>query len=104
MTHEEFVAAYRAGTLKVHVDPKAAAKLVSSQMMLPLVLLPFFGVAVALALLGYFIAGAVGFVLALGFRFFVRHTSPGFILKRAVEDRQFFEHVVAAGVLAIQQP
>jgi hypothetical protein len=36
MTHEEFVAAYREGTLKVHVDPKAAARLVSRQMVLPL--------------------------------------------------------------------
>ncbi|HEY2335848.1 MAG TPA: hypothetical protein VGI18_00575 [Burkholderiales bacterium] len=102
MTHQEFVTGYREGTLKVHVDPKAAAQLVSRQMMLPLVMLPFFGIAVALALVGYFIAGAVVFVLALGFRYFVRRTSTGFILRRALGDPRFYQEVVAASILAVQ--
>jgi hypothetical protein len=99
MTHQEFVAGYREGTLKVHVDPKAAARLVSRQMVLPLVMLPFFGIAVALALSGYFIAGAIVFVLAVGFRYFVRSTSRGFLLTRALQDSQFYEEAVAAGTL-----
>jgi len=101
MTHAEFVAAYREGTLKIHVDPKAAAQLVSRQMMLPLVMLPFFGIAVALALVGYFIAGAVVFVLAFGFRYFVRRTSAGFILKRSIEDPHFYHQAIEAGILKI---
>jgi hypothetical protein len=99
MTHQEFVTGYREGTLKVHVDPKAAAQLVSRQMMLPLVMLPLFGIAVALALVGYFIAGAIVFVLALGFRYFVRSTSRGFLLTRALQDSKFYEDAIAAGIM-----
>ena len=101
MTHSEFVAAYQSGRLAVQVDPKAAARLVSGQMMLPLFLLPLFGGAVAVALLGYFFAGAALFLAALAFRFFVRRTAPGFILKRSLEDQAFYEHAVSTGVLGI---
>jgi hypothetical protein len=101
MTHQEFVAAYQSGRLSVQVDPKAAARLVSGQMMLPLVLLPIFGIAVGMALVGYFFAGATLFVAAFAFRFFVRRSAPGFVLKRSLEDSGFYEHVVRAGVLQI---
>jgi hypothetical protein len=103
MTHAEFVAAYQSGKLSVQVDPKAAARLVSGQMMLPLVLLPLFGIAVGLALVGYFFAGAVLFVAAFAFRFFVRRSAPGFILKRSLEDPRFYEHALAAGILTEKQ-
>lgn len=99
MTHEEFVAAHRAGKLAVQVDPKAAAQLVSRQMMLPLFLLPVFGIAVALALAGYFITGALLFVAALAFRFLVRRSSPGFVLKRALENQDFYFRAVQEGLL-----
>lgn len=101
MTHAEFVAAYQAGKLTVHVDPKAAARLVSSRMMLPLVLLPFFGLAVGLALMGYLVWGVAVFLLAFGFRFFVRSSARGFILARAVEDPAFYQHALAAGILRL---
>jgi hypothetical protein len=101
MTHREFVAAYQAGRLTVHVDPKAAAKLVSSRMMLPLILLPVFGIAVATALAGYFITGALLFVAALAFRHAVRRSSRGFVLTRALEDPAFYEQVAATGILIL---
>jgi hypothetical protein len=100
MTHEEFVAAYREGKLAVQVDPKAAARLVSNQMMLPFILLPFFGVAVALALVGYLVAAATLFVATLGFRYFVRSTSSGFVLRRALGDAAFYEQAVSARILS----
>jgi hypothetical protein len=101
MTHSEFVAAYRSGRLSVQIDPKAAAKLVSGQMMLPLFLLPLFGSAVAIALLGHFFIGAALFVTAFAFRFFVRRTAPGFVLKRSLEDPRFYEQAVTTGILAV---
>jgi hypothetical protein len=101
MTHEEFVAAHRAGKLAAQIDPKAAAQLVSRQMMLPLFLLPVFGIAVALALAGYFIAGALLFVAALVFRYAVRRSSRGFILTRSLADPRFYEQAVAAGILVV---
>jgi hypothetical protein len=99
MTHQEFVAAYQGGKLTVHIDRKAAARFVSGRMMLPLFLLPVFGVAVAIALAGYFIAGALVFAAALAFRFAVRRTSSGFVLKRALEDPGFYEYALRAGLL-----
>jgi len=99
MTHSEFVAAYQSGRLAVQIDPKAAARVVSAQMMLPLVLLPIFGIAVGIALVGYFFAGAALFLAAFAFRFFVRRSAPGFVLKRSLEDPRFYEHAVAAELL-----
>jgi hypothetical protein len=99
VTHEEFVAAYRAGKLAVHVDPKAAARLVTREMLLPLILLPVLGVAVALALAGHFIAGALLFAAALAFRFLIRKSSPGFLLKRALESEDFYFQAVKEGLL-----
>jgi hypothetical protein len=99
VTHDEFVAAYRAGTLSVHVEPKAAAQLVTRQMMLPLFLLPVLGVGVALALVGYLVTGAVIFLAALAFRYAVRRSSTGFVLTRSLEDPVFFDYATTAGIL-----
>ena len=99
MTHEEFVAAHREGRLTAHIDPKAAAKLVSSRMMLPLFLLPVFGFAVALALTGYLVTGILLFIAALAFRYFVRASARGFILTQSLRDPAFYEQAVRTGIL-----
>jgi hypothetical protein len=101
MTHAEFVSAYREGRLTAHVDAKAAAKLVSDRMMLPLILLPCFGLAVGLALIGQLLWGVAVFLLAFGFRFFVRSTARGFVLTRSLEDPNFYAHAIAAGILRV---
>ena len=102
MTHEEFVAGYHAGRIRVSIDRDAAARFVSGRAMLPLVLLPVLGLAVALALVGYVIAGIVVFVAALVVRFLVRRSSDGFLLWRALQDADFYRQVVAAEVLTVE--
>ena len=99
MTHAEFVSAYREGRLQVQVDRVAAARLVSARLMLPFVLLPVLGAAVAAALVGHFLIGALVFVAALGFRFAVRRSAPGFVLQRALHDERFYAEATAAGLL-----
>ncbi|MGQ0544363.1 MAG: hypothetical protein ACT4P3_03400 [Betaproteobacteria bacterium] len=101
MTHAEFVAAYASGTIRVQVDRQRAAKLVSARLMLPLVLLPFLGLAVALALTGYLFWGIGLFVLVIALRAVVRASSEGFVLSRALQDPAFYEQVRAAGVFSI---
>ena len=101
MTHEEFVAAYRQGRLRVQIDREAAARFVAGRAMLPLVLLPLLGLGVALALVGYTIAGVAIFVAALLLRFLVKRSSDGFLLWRALRDEQFYRQVLAAQVLKI---
>ena len=103
MTHEEFVTAYQAGRLRVRIDRAAAARFVSGRAMLPLVMLPILGLGVALALVGYLIAGISVFLLALVLRFVVKRSSDGFLLWRALRDPVFYQQVRAAGVLRLEE-
>src|SRR5688500_2050069 len=102
MSHEEFVAAYASGTVHVRVDRERAAKLVSSRLMLPFVLLPLFGLAVALALTDRLFAGITLFLLVLAFRYAVRASSQGFVLSRALRNPAFYQEALAAGILQVE--
>ena len=102
MTHQEFVAAYASGAIRVRVDRARAAQHVSRRLMLPLVLLPFFGIAVALALTGRFVLGVALFLLVVVFRWVVRSGSQGFVLWRAMQDAAFYEEARASGLLSIE--
>ena len=102
MTHPEFVAAYHAGSIRVTIDRDAAARFVAGRAMLPLVMLPLLGMGVALALVGYVVAGTAVFLAALLLRTVVRRSSNGFLLSRALRDPDFFRDVVAAQVLRIE--
>jgi hypothetical protein len=101
MSHAEFVAAYASGTLRVRVDRSRAAKLVSARLMLPFVLLPLLGLAVALALTGRLFAGIALFLLVLAFRYAVRASSQGFVLSRALQSPAFYQEALAAGILQV---
>ena len=103
MTHEEFVAGYQAGRVRVTVDREAAARFVAGRSLLPLVLLPILGLAVALAVIGYFVTGALIFVSALLLRFLIRRSSHGFLVWRALQDADFYRQAVAAQVLAVEE-
>ncbi|HZM35119.1 MAG TPA: hypothetical protein VFC18_11570 [Burkholderiales bacterium] len=102
MTHQEFVAAYARGEIRVRVDPERAARLLSGRMMLPLLLLPVFGLGVGLALTGHLALGLLVFLTALVFRYAVRASSPGFVLARALQDAAFYDQARSAGVLAVE--
>lgn len=103
MTHAEFVAAYQAGRAKVVIDRDAAKRFVAGRGLLPFLLLPVLGLAVAIALIGHFIIGAIVFILALGLRQLVRASAQGFVLQRALHDERFYREAVAARVLRIQE-
>jgi hypothetical protein len=103
MTHQEFVAAYQAGRIRLKVDGDAAVRFVSGRAMLPLVMLPVLGLGVALALVGYIVAGTTVFLAALLLRYLVRRSSHGFLLWRALHDPEFYRQVVAAQVLRIEE-
>jgi hypothetical protein len=103
VTHQEFVAAYQARRIRVSIDRDAAARFVAGRAMLPLVLLPVLGLAVALAMVGYVIAGAAVFIAALLIRYLIRRSSDGFLLWRALQDAEFYRQVVAAQVLRMEE-
>jgi hypothetical protein len=103
LTHEEFVAAYRAGRIRVQIDRDAAARFVAGRAMLPLVLLPILGLGVALALVGYVVTGVAIFLAAVLIRFLVRRSGNGFLLWRALQDADFYRQAVAAEVLRVEE-
>lgn len=99
MTHAEFVAAYRAGRIRLDIDPAAARRFVSARMMLSWILLPLLGIAVALALTGSFASGAATLAGALAFRWLVGASSAGYVAQRVLSDPAFFAAAQAADVL-----
>ena len=103
VTHQEFVAAYEAGRIRVSVNREAASRFIAGRAMLPLVLLPLLGLGVALALAGYIITGTLIFLAALLVRFLVRRSSGGFIIWRALQDAEFYRQACAAQVLAVEE-
>ena len=102
MTHEEFVAGYASGAIRVRVDRERAVKLMSARMLLPFFLLPFLGLAVGVALTGRIVLGIAIFVAVIAFRYVVRASSQGLVLSRALRDPAFYDEVRAAGVLAVE--
>ena len=101
MSHDEFVRRYAEGRVRVEVDRRAAARLMSERMLLPFVLLPLLGLGVALALTGYLISGCAVFLGALAFRFAVRASSSGFVLTHSLEDGDFYREVTTKGILLV---
>jgi hypothetical protein len=99
MDHGLFVSAWREGRIRVYVDRSAAAKFISARMLLPLFLLPLFGLAVALALLGYVLGGVLVFLGTLALRALVRRSGHGFVLTRCLQDAGFYEQAMAARLL-----
>ena len=102
MTHSEFVAAYTSGSLRVDVAKKEAATFLSQRMMLPWILLPLFGIAVACALNAAWLFSGLAFVAALALRMASRATAPGYVLHRSLSDARFYAEVKDLGLLRIE--
>ena len=101
MTHAEFVAAYRAGSIRVDIDRADAARYVSARLLLPFVMLPVLGLGTALALIGWLWTGlaiiAVGTIAPI----VIKRSAPHFVLTQALHDGDFYRDAVANGVLTV---
>jgi hypothetical protein len=101
MTHAEFTERYRAGSIRVDIDRKAAARFMSARLLLPLVMLPVLGLGTALALSGslwsgFGIIGAATLVPML-----IKRSAPHFVMTQALEDGKFYEDAVAAKLFEV---
>ena len=101
MTHAEFVAAYRAGTIRVDIDRTQAARYMSARLLLPLVKLPVLGLGVALALIGWIWVGLAIIGAATLAPMLIRRSAPHFILTHALGDARFYDDVAANAILQI---
>jgi hypothetical protein len=101
VTHAEFVEACRAGAIRVHIDRAAAARYLSARLLLPLVMLPILGVGVALALVGWIWTGLAIMAAGTIAPMLIKRSAPHFVITQALQDRQFYDEVVASGLLEI---
>jgi hypothetical protein len=101
VSHAEFVEAYRAGSIRVHIDRAAAARYVSGRLLLPLVMLPILGIGVALALTGWIWTGIAMIAGATLAPILIKRSAPHFVITQALQDRGFYDDVVACELLHI---
>lgn len=104
MSHAEFVEAYAAGRIKAAIDSAAAARFVNARLLLPLVMLPFLGIGVAAALLGWIWTGLAIIALAIAARWIVKRSAPHFVLAQSLADADFYRAAVEQHVLRIAHP
>lgn len=86
---------------RFQVEPEGAVRFVAAGMMLSWILLAAFGAAIALALSGRTVWGCLVFSGAIGLRWLVRRSAPGYVGRRALQDASFFEQALAARAIRI---
>ena len=103
MTHEAFVAAYRAGSLRIAIDSQAAARYLSARLMLPFVMLPVLGAGTALALTGWLWTGFAVIGIGTLAPLLIKRSAAHFLITYALQDEKFYGDAVSANVLQIEK-
>lgn len=102
LTHAQFVAAWRAGAIRVHVDSAAAAALLSARLLLPFVAIAVIGLGIALVLWGWLWlglgTGAIGIVAPR----LIKRGAGGFLLSQIAGDADLYAAGVRAGAIMIE--
>ncbi len=101
LTHHEFVAAYRDGTVTVHFDPQSAARFLSARLLLPLFMLPVLGIGVALALTGWIWSGLLVIALGIIVPRLIKRGAPRFLMHQMMEDEDLYREVLHAGIMRV---
>ncbi len=102
MTHDEFVSAYRNGTLRVRIDPRLASRYISARLLLPFVMLPVLGIGIALALTGSVWTGLAVIALGIVLPRLIKRSAPRFLLTQALQDEKIYRDLIAAAALEIE--
>ena len=101
MTHQEFIAAYIHGEVKVEVDPAGAARFLSARLLLPFVAMPVAGAGVALALIGWIYTGLAVIAVAFIVPRLIKRSAPHFVLQQALQDASVYDEATRAGILRV---
>jgi hypothetical protein len=102
MTHAEFVAAFRAGRIRVDIDPAAAGRFLSARLMLPLFMLPVLGAGVAAALAGWLWSGLAVIAAGILAPRLIKRSAPRFVITQALADAAFYADARDQGLLRIE--
>jgi hypothetical protein len=103
MKHDAFVAAYRAGAIRVDIDRAAAARFLSARLLLPFMMLPVLGIGVALALIGWVWTGLILIAVGTLAPILIKRSAPHFVMTQALEDPKFYDDAAASGLLRLEQ-
>ena len=101
MNHQEFVESYRNGTLNMTMSPPAAAKYLSRRLLLPLVMLPILGTALALVLVGWFYTGIAIFLVAVFIPRLIKKNAIPILMYQALQDPEIYEDLRQTGTMEI---
>jgi hypothetical protein len=103
MSHADFIEAYRSGSVRVDIDSTAAARYLSSRLLLPLFMLPVLGLGVALALTGWLWTGLSIIGAATIAPILIKRSARHFVITQALHDEKFYADAVVSGVLEVRR-
>lgn len=103
MNHQEFVEAYRNGTLNMAMSQPIAAQYLSRRLLLPFFMLPILGAGLALALIGWLITGIIVFVVGAMVPRLVKKNAVPILLYQALQDPQVYEDLRESGTMEIME-
>lgn len=103
MNHQEFVEAYRSGTLNMAMSQPIAAQYLSRRLLLPFFMLPILGAGVALALIGWIFTGIVIFLIGALVPRMIKKNAIPILLYQALQDPQIYEDLRESGTMEIME-
>lgn len=101
MNHQEFVEAYRNGTLNMVMSQPIAAQFLSRRLLLPLLMLPILGAGLALVLIGWFITGVLIFLIGFIVPRLIKKNAVAILLYQALQDPEVYEQLRESGTMEI---
>ena len=101
LSHAEFVTAFHDGTIIVNFEPKAAARFLSAQLLLPLFMMPVLGAGVAMALVGWVWAGLLVIALGIVVPRLIKRGAGHFLIQQALDDAQVYQNLLRGGVMQV---
>lgn len=103
MNHQEFVEAYKNGTLNAYVPKKTAGEYLARRLWLPLFAMPVLGAGVALVLIGWFVIGVIVFLIGFVVPRLVKRNAVNVLMYQALHDPDVYEDLRASGVLEVYE-
>ena len=101
MNHAEFVDAWRAGRVRVEVDPPKAGAFLSARLLLPLVAVAVIGLGIAVVLWGWMWLGLAIGALGIVVPRLIKRGAGGFLLAHIVDDAALFESALRTGAVRV---
>lgn len=103
MNHQEFVEAYKNGTLNAFMPPATAENYLKQRLWLPLFTLPVLGAGVGLVLIGWFITGVIVFLLGYIVPRMIKRNAVSILMYQALHDADIYVELREAGVLEVYE-